>query len=67
MGETALRAKTVVNAIRPGIILLIGVGIGVYVGKENDNPIMGLALGLGGAAIVNGLIDYNDIRSEVMS
>lgn len=57
--------KTLGSAIRPGVVLAVFVVGGTMIGRKYDSPIEGLAIGLAGAAIFNGVIDYNAARAAV--
>lgn len=61
--DAASIARSFGSAIRPGLVLgafLIG---GVAIGQYYDKPIIGMAAGFTGAAVVNGLLAWNDARS----
>ena len=63
--EAIASVRTAGAALRPGIVLGISLIAGVSIGKRYDAPIEGLAGGLVVAAIVNGLLNWNESRAAV--
>lgn len=58
-------ARSFGTAVRPGIVLSLCLIGGVVIGKNFDKPVEGLAGGIATAAIINGLLNWNDVRSSV--
>lgn len=63
--EVMNQFRTFGSALRPGLVLAGFLAVGVYVGRQYDSPVEGLATGLVGASIVNGILAWNDARSAV--
>lgn len=69
MGETTSlmdATRSVGEALRPSLVLAFSIGVGFLVGRESDEPIAGLAVGIAGGSLINGILDWRAARNQIV-
>lgn len=59
-----MRPVDIQQSARPGLVFLLCAVGGTLIGRHFGEPIIGLAVGLGTQAIVNGVIDYQLMNQQ---
>ena len=53
-----MRPVDITQSARPGVVFLVALVGCTMVGRHYGEPIVGLAVGIGMASLVNGVLDY---------